>query len=135
MTVIALVLLAVSAFLSSTREEKTYSSSTPEGIVQLYLKAIIEGKNDIAAQYFAANSECDASDIDRAYIAETLRVNLISSSIEADAAYVKIDANTSSGGPFEDGYNESHTYRLVKENGAWRLTGIPWPLWDCEMPK
>lgn len=134
-TVIALALIAVSAILSSSREEKSYSSSTPEGVVQLYLKAIIEGKHDIAANYFAAGSECDAADIDRAYISDTLRVNLISVSSEGMSAYVKIDATTSSGGPFDDGYTESHTYRLIKESGVWKLTGIPWPLWDCELPK
>lgn len=127
----ALVLSAVAALVSAFREEVKYSTSSPEGVVQMYLTAIIEGKNDQAASYFATDSECDASDIDRAYVSETLRVNLVSTSIDGDSAYVKIDANTGASGPFDDGYTESHTYRLSKESGSWLIEGIPWPLWDC----
>jgi hypothetical protein len=129
---IALALLGVSLFINANRETRELSTKTPEGVVQLYLKAIIEGKNDVAAGYFTAQSDCDASDIDRAYISETLRVNLIKSEITGNSAYVKIDANQGSGDLFDSGYTESHTYRLVKESGNWRLQGIPWPLWDCE---
>ena len=127
----ALVLSAVAALVSSFREEVKYSTSSPEGVVQMYLTAIIEGKNDQAASYFASDSTCDASDIDRAYVSETLRVNLVSTSIDGESAYVKIDANTGASGPFDDGYTESHTYRLSKESGRWLIEGIPWPLWDC----
>jgi hypothetical protein len=127
----ALVLSAVAALVSSFREEVKYSTSSPEGVVQMYLTAIIEGKNDQAASYFVTDSECDASDIDRAYVSETLRVNLVSTSIDGNSAYVKIDANSGASGPFDDGYTESHTYRLSKESGRWLIEGIPWPLWDC----
>lgn len=129
--IVALVLSAVSALVSSFREDVKYSPNAPEGIVQLYLTAIIEGKNDQAASYFATDSTCDASDIDRAYVSETLRVNLVSTSIDGMNAYVKIDANTGASGPFDDGFTESHTYRLTKESGKWLIEGIPWPLWDC----
>jgi hypothetical protein len=127
----ALALSAVAALVSSFREEVKYSTSSPEGVVQMYLTAIIEGKNDQAASYFVTDSECDASDIDRAYVSETLRVNLVSTSIDGNSAYVKIDANSGASGPFDDGYTESHTYRLSKESGRWLIEGIPWPLWDC----
>lgn len=128
---LSLILLIVSALVTSNREPKSFASNTPEGVVQLYLAAVIEGKHDKAASFFVSNSECDASDIDRAFISDTLRVNLVSSEISGDSAYVKIDANTNSGGIFEDGYVESHTYRLTKEMTGWRIQGIPWPLWDC----
>ena len=127
----ALLLTAVSALISALREDVKLSAKTPEGVVQLYLTAIIQGKNDQAATYFASDSSCDASDIDRAYVSESLRVNLISATIESGSAYVKIDANTGASGPFDDGYTESHTYRLRQESGRWLIQGIPWPLWDC----
>ena len=129
--VMVLALIAVSIFVSSNRNETQYSQSSPEGVVQSYLKAVIEGKHDRAASFFTADSECDASDIDRSYVSETLRVNLVSSEINGDTAYVKIDANSNSGALLDEGYTETHTYRLVREGGSWRLAGIPWPLWDC----
>ena len=127
----ALVLSAVSALVSSLREDVKFSANTPEGVVQLYLTAIIAGKNDQAASYFSSDSTCNASDIDRAYVSDTLRVNLVSTSIDGNSAYVKIDANTGASGPFDDGYTESHTYRLTQESGKWLIEGIPWPIWDC----
>lgn len=127
----ALVLSTVSALVSALREDVKLSANTPEGVVQLYLTAIISGKNDQAASYFASDSTCDAADIDRAYVSDTLRVNLVSTSIDGSSAYVKIDANTGASGPFDDGYTESHTYRLTQESGKWLIEGIPWPLWDC----
>ncbi len=128
---LSVVLLVLAAFITSNRAPNQLDASTPEGIVQSYLTAIIEGRHDEAARYFTKESECDASDIDRAYISDTLRVNLVSSEIKGSSAYVKIDADTSSGGLFEDGYIESHTYRLNQEGSNWRIAGIPWPLWDC----
>lgn len=129
--IVSLILISLSTFLTISREEKVFSPTSPEGVVQLYLRAVIDGKNDQAASYFVAGSECDSSDLDRAYISETIRVNLVSTTFEGESAYVKIDANTGSNGPFDDGYTEPHTYRLKKELGNWRIEGIPWPLWDC----
>lgn len=129
--ILIIALITTSILISNNQEDKQFATTTPEGVVQTYLEAVIEGKHDQAASLFVAGSECDAADIDRAYISESLRVNLVSSEIEGDSAYVKIDANMNSGALFDDGYTESHTYRLKRENGNWRLEGIPWPVWDC----
>ncbi len=34
-------------------------------------------------------------------------------------------------GPFDDGYSHSERFSLVREDGAWRLSGTPWPLYAC----
>lgn len=125
------ILIAVAAYLSSTRETKELSSSSPEGVVQLYLTAITEKKNDLAATYFSSDSTCNADDIDRAYVSQDYRVALVGTELTGDRAYVKVDVNFSTGGPFDSGYTENQTYRLIKNNGIWRITGIPWPLYDC----
>jgi len=129
--ILIVALIATSILISTNQQDRQYSTTTPEGVVQTYLKAVIEGKHDQAASFFVAESECDAADIDRAYVSDSLRVNLVSSEIEGDSAYVKIDANMNSGALLDDGYTESHTYRLKRESGSWRLEGIPWPVWDC----
>ena len=129
--ILIIALIAASIMISSNQEDAQYSTSTPEGVVQTYLKAVIEGKHDQAASLFASGSECDAADIDRTYISDSLRVNLVSTEIEGDSAYVRIEANMNSGALFDDGYTEPHTYRLKRESGNWRIEGIPWPIWDC----
>jgi len=104
-------LLAVAAFLTSNRDSKSYSANSPEGVIQLYLNAVIDGKHDKAATYFSKDSTCSATDIDR--------------------AYVKVEVEFTNGGPFENGYSEKQTYRLAQEAGVWKILGIPWPLYDC----
>jgi len=130
-----LVLIAILTILSATHKSKTLSADSPEGVIQMYLKNVIVGKNDLAASYFSSDSVCKASDIDRAYFSEDFRVNLVNTEITGDRAYVKVDINYASGGPFDSGYSEKQNYRLIKENGRWKISGIPWPLYDCGVIK
>lgn len=129
-----LILAAVAALLTSSREVKELSPNSPEGVVQLFLKAVIEGKSEDAADYFSATTTCDASDIDRSWMPETVRVNLADQEITGDRAFIEITVDISSGGPFDDYYVETHNYRLAQEDGNWRILGIPWPLYSCEEP-
>ena len=132
---LTIALIAVAAILASTQKEKTLSTGSPEGIVQLYLTNIIAKKNDKAALLFAKDSTCTAADLDRAYVSEDFRASLITTEVSNDRAYVKINLTYSSGGPFDNGYSEYQTYRLDKEDGQWRIAGIPWPLYDCGVVK
>ena len=136
LVVITVLLAAVAAYLSSTTENTKYSPNTPEGVVQLYLTAAIEGKNDKAVNYLSSNSECSASDLDRSWMPESVRVNLGNTDTDGATVYVDTLIDISSGGPFDDYYTEKHSFRLVKESGNWRIQGIPWPMYSCgEMNK
>ena len=130
--VLTLALAAVAAFLTSSRDIKELTPNSPEGVVQLFLEAVIDGKNEDAARYFSSTSTCDAADIDRSWMPETVRVNLADTEIDGDKAFIEISVDISSGGPFDDYYVETHNYRLARENGSWRILGIPWPLYSCE---
>jgi hypothetical protein len=66
---------------------------------------------------------------------ESVRVNLKDSSIEGDKAFISVDVDLSSGGPFDDYYSETHNFRLERENGVWKILGIPWPMYSCEEVK
>lgn len=134
LVIITIALAAVAAFLSSTRQSKDFAPNSPEGVVQLYLKAIISDRNESAAKYFSISSTCDATDIDRTWTPESMRVNLSNVDIEGDKAFIDVAVDISSGGPFDDYYTENHTFRLAKESGKWRILGIPWPLYSCEEP-
>lgn len=131
---LTVLLAAVAAILNTSKQGFEYSKTTPEGVVQRYLAAVVDGRSDKAAEYFSTNSTCDATDIDRSWISETLRVNLIDAEINGDSAYIEVSIDISSGGPFDDYYTENHNFRLAKESGEWKILGIPWPLYSCEEP-
>lgn len=134
---IGLVIIAVAivTVLSSTKSAVVVDRKTPAGSVQVYLKAILSGKNVEAATMLSPNSVCTIEDIDRAYVVDTARVLLVDSSTEGSTAEVRVRVEIPSGGPLGDFMTEDHTFRLSNVNGSWLLTGIPWPLFDCGMVK
>ena len=133
--IVTLGLAAVAALLTSSQETKEYSTSSPEGVVQMYLRDVIDGKNEDAIRFLSQDSLCDATDLDRSWMPENVRVNLSETRIEGERAFVDVAADISSGGPFDDYYTENHTYRLARENGAWKILGIPWPMYSCDEVK
>ena len=130
--VLTFSLAAVAAILTSSKEAKNYAPNTPEGVVQLFLKDVIEGKNEDAARYFSMTTTCDATDIDRSWIPDTVRVNLTNTQIEGDRAYIDVAVDINQGQLFGDMYTEKHNFRLVRESSAWKILGIPWPLYSCD---
>ena len=137
LVVIGLLGLITVAVLALTvgRNVEEFELDSPEGVTQAYLKAAFDGDFDEAASYFSTDSECDATDLDRAFIQEDVRVSLVDVSATADKGTVRIDAEIADGSPFAGYYEEQHSLRLVRENDAWKLTGIPWPLYDCSNSK
>ncbi|HEY3292832.1 MAG TPA: hypothetical protein VGJ85_04285 [Candidatus Nanopelagicaceae bacterium] len=131
--IIGLVVLAVAivTVLSTTKSAVVIDRSTPAGAVQVYLKAILAGKNAEAASMLSPNSVCTIDDVDRAYVVDTSRVLLVDSTTTGSNAEVRVRVEIPSGGPLGDFMTEDHTFRLSNTSGSWLLTGIPWPLFDC----
>ena len=131
--VIGLIIIAVAivTVLSSTKSAVVIDRSTPAGSVQVYLKAVLAGRNAEAAKMLSPESVCTVTDIDRAYIVDTARVLLVDSTTEGTTAEVRVRVEIPSGGPLGDFMTEDHTFRLVNSGGTWLITGIPWPLYDC----
>ena len=125
------VAAVAAALFAASRPPVDYPANSPEGVVQQYLTLVIDGDHAAAAALFNTDSTCDADDLDRAYIQQGIRADLVKSRTDGDLAFVTVDVTISSGGPFNDSYTEQHSYRLEREAGQWRLTGIPWPLYDC----
>jgi hypothetical protein len=116
------------------RNVTEYDSSSPEGVAQAYLAAAFDRDFDRAAEFFEADSDCDADDLDRTFIQDNARISLVDVSIDADRARVRVAAEIPGGGPLGGFYREEHSLRLVRVDGNWLLTGIPWPLYDCTNP-
>jgi hypothetical protein len=131
-SVLALVAIVVLVFAVG-RDVSTFDEGTPEWTVQQYLTAAFDGDTDRAASFIEPAGECDADDLDRAYIQDNARIGLVESVVDGDRARVRVDVEFPSGGPLGGVYSEEHTLRLVRSAGSWLLTGVPWPLFDCTM--
>lgn len=126
-----IIIVAIVAIIASTRTATVFARTTPVGTVQAYLKDVLAGKNAEAAKLFATESACTAADLDRTYIVDMARVNLVSSVIAGDRADVRVVVEFPMNGPFEVSSTQDHAFRLIKSSSSWLLTGIPWPLYDC----
>lgn len=128
---LVIVIVAIVTVLSTTKSAVVIDRSTPAGSVQVYLKAMLAGRNAEAATMLSPESVCKIDDIDRAYVVGTSRVLLVGSTAEGSNAEVRVRVEIPSGSPFGDFVTEDHTFRLSNSSGSWLLTGIPWPLFDC----
>ncbi|MDC5697244.1 hypothetical protein OO014_08235 [Intrasporangium calvum] len=128
------VLAVVAALVSRGRPSARLDAGSPEAAVQAYVDAALDGRADEAARWLDPAGDCDVGDLDRAGTSgmSATRVVLVDSTQNADSATVRVDLVFGSGGPFETSeYREPQSYRLVRSSGDWRITGVPWPLYDC----
>lgn len=131
LAVIALIAVTALVFIASRSDTTQFESGSPEATVQSYLQAMVDRDNDRALSYFASDTKCDSSDLDRQYVSPDLTVDLMDSKVTADRAQVKIRIRYSNDDLF-GGWSEDHTIGLSRIAGTWKITGIPWPLYECD---
>ena len=132
---IVITLTLVVVLMSSNNVVEKWDPITAQGVVQGYLSAVIQDENEKASSYLDSKSECDVKDIDRAYVPEDVRIHLLKTQIMGDRASIKVNVDIPTGDPFSSFTSESHTLRLGKTNGVWKLLGVPWPMYGCEVTK
>ena len=129
--VVSVLVIALIATAVSNNSSKTLNVGTPERAVQQYLQNLIDGRNDLAATALSKDSRCSIQDIDRAYIWRSAEISLLSSQATSSTAIVRLSFAQDVSALMDTSRDEELTYRLVKEGNQWKITGIPWPLYDC----
>ena len=127
----AITILAIVLATQSRNTVNSFEQGSPQQVIQSYLQSINDGRNDLAAKYFSKSSKCTVEDIDRAYVDKNIEVSLVKTEITQDIAVVHISIQRGSSIFNDSMNNEEQTLRLNRENGLWRLAGIPWPLYNC----
>ncbi|MBN9101968.1 MULTISPECIES: hypothetical protein [unclassified Pseudonocardia] len=130
--VVVAVVAAVAGVLAANRTGPAYDPATPEGTVQAYLTAVIDGDHDRAAEFLAAGGPCSVSDLDATSLPDGVQVTLRNVQVTGDTARVDIEVAMPSGDLLGGSETfERHTLRQSRSGGAWLLTGEPWPLSGC----
>lgn len=130
--VLVLVALLV-VFTRGTPEE--LDSSTPEGVVQAYSAAVIDGDETAAGAYLTTDATEDCRTVERGPMND-LRVVLVSTTVRTDSADVVVSLVTSvSDGPFGASEYEFETnFDLVRVDDTWLINKAPWELMICPNP-
>lgn len=130
---VAAVLAVIAGVVAANRSAPVLDPETPDGIVLMYLRALLERDNETAADLLSASSDCDADDIGAAYVPDSARLVLVETSEDGDAARVTVEITESGSGPFGgDGYSHEEFFTLERTAGEWRITGEPWPMYFCQ---
>lgn len=131
--ILALIVILIGAlvFVASRGENSRFEVGSPEATVQSYLRAMLDRDNYRALTFFEAETKCDSSDLDRQYLSPDLTVDLVDRSITGDRAQVKMRIRYADNDLF-GGWSEDRSIGLTRIGGMWKITGVPWPLYECD---
>lgn len=132
MAIIAVLVVAALAVVFTRGQPALLDGATPQGVVQRYSAAVIDGDESAAAAYLteAARSQC--VNFERSST-NNLRVTLVSTTERPSSADVRVLMVVSNGGgPFGNSeYETEDVFDLVKTDGRWLIESAPWQLRVC----
>ncbi len=125
------VLVVVAAVVSTTRTPPVADPTTPEGTVQLFVTAVLEGDDEAAVALLDPALGCRAPLPSRGLSGVRATVAVAGTRVVGERATVELDVTEYRDGPLEaNSHRES--YQLVAARGGWLITGEPWPVYVCE---
>lgn len=106
--------------------------SSPEGVVQAYTNAVIDGDIDAAQALLVPEIADDCLRVPGG--TDDYRVTLLESDVQGDSARVRVLIVTTfdSGGLGGDSYESEDVFLLSREGDEWLLEAVPWQFAVCE---
>ncbi|WP_400997458.1 hypothetical protein [Agromyces sp. GXQ0307] len=133
LAVLAVLVIVALVAVFTQGEPEPLDEGTPEGVVQQYSAAVIDGDEAAAMEYLVPEL---AEDCVRLTLGDPagMRVSLIDTTERDDTADVEVLIVTTYGdGPFGSSeYEERGVFDLVLVDGEWRIETAPWPLAICD---
>ena len=107
-------------------------AGTPEGVVQRYSQALIDGDTETALTYVVP--EVADACVSRYVSEEDTRITVLETTEREDTAHVRVLIVTTYGtGPFgADEYEAESSFDLVNRRGDWLVEVAPWRLAACD---
>jgi hypothetical protein len=131
LSVLGLLIVVALAVVFLRPQAALRDAATPEGVVQRYSAAVIDGNEEAASGYLADTAEPCAESYGRTE--QNRRVALVSAREQGNTAEVEVSIVTfTAGGPFGSSEYESRDmFDLVRTNGTWLIERAPWELRAC----
>jgi hypothetical protein len=98
------------------------------------VQAVLDGEWNGARSHLTDDlgAECTAISFRHAWVPDSLTATLDDVRIDADEAEVVVRLRTAAEpDPFGGRYETTETFDLLREDTTWRITGQPWPVYDC----
>jgi len=128
---VAAVVILVAIGLN--REPAEFDPDTPEGTVQAYIAALVEGDFETAASFWSEEG-CAPSSIEPTRGAPDISATLIRADEGDDEATVVIQITENVSDPVSGIYEYQEWFSLVRRADAWQIRQPSWPYYDqaCE---
>ena len=125
------VLVAVAAVFTFV-QNPPLDVGTPEGVVQRYLQAVINGRRVEARSYLSdrLQRECD-EDFPRYLSQDAFRIEWIDTVMDGSVARVEVRVVEQDIGIFDPYYEFYTSFTLEASEDGWRITDQKWPWYRC----
>jgi len=136
--IVLIIVAALGAFFLRQNANTYLPEDTPNGIVNNYILALYDQDYEKAYSYLAEGELKPSFDTFRqAFVSGSLYLGNVSFKISETSesqkqATVYLTYIYSASGPFNEPYRESQMATLVLENGIWKITNMPYPLWNWD---
>ena len=131
-----LAVIALGLFFMRQDTQAYLTTNTPEAVVHNYVLALTNSDYEKAYGYLAdlehkpTYAEFRQSFFNRMVNPEGVGVDVGKSEVNGDEATVEITLMYSSSDPFSNNYNNTDRAQLVRQNGEWKLSSMPYNFWD-----
>jgi hypothetical protein len=132
LSVIGVLVIAALIVVFTRSTPALLDQSTPEGVVQRYSAAVIDGDEDAAVEYLTDDQQERCGTVQNPATGD-IRVTLSTSEVRGESADVNVLISQHNGDPFGSEYTYEEFFRLEKADEGWRVDTAPWELTVCLM--
>lgn len=131
-----LILVAIGLFVTRQDKRDYVAEDTPEGVAYNYVLAVVNKDYKKAYGYLAdiggkpSYEGFRQSFFNGMVSPQNVGVDVGAAEINDDEAIVHVRLDYPSSDPFSGGYQNDDRALLVKQNGQWKISSMPYNFWD-----
>ncbi len=128
---IVVLLAVVAGFLAVNRRAPDLDPSTPDGTVQLFVLAMLEGDDEEAVRFLDPSLGCEAP-LPDVYRPEGATMTLVDTEVRGDTAEVTVDITEQTGVGMFGSWTHRETLRVRADGDRWLIQRDSWPIYSCK---
>ena len=137
--ILIVAVLSLVVFFSRQKQPSYQMDDTPPGVLHNYVTALYQRDYEKAYSYLAEmKNKPEYTQFRQAFLSKQVDpsnsdLQIESTEVNGDEALVSITViSTWGGGPFQNTNRSPDTAILIKQNGQWKISNLPYPYWGWD---